>query len=130
MPRRFSRTYAEPRKAKHLKQNLSATEARLWSKLRSSRMGVSFRRQHYIGRRFADYTCVPLNLVIEIDGPTHSEMADFNRDRELALRGFDVMHVPVQEMDERFDQVVDRIWAEVQLRVARMKHVGKPGGGG
>lgn len=130
MPRRFTRTYAEPRRAKQLKQFASETEKRLWFKLQSSGLGAPFRRQHYIGRRFADYSCVPLKLAVEIDGPTHDLASDAKRDREMALRGYDVLRFSVREMDERFDSVVETIHTEVQLRLLRAKVGAKTGGQG
>ena len=60
-------------------------------------MGAPFRRQHPIDRYFADYCCVPLKLVIEIDGHTHSVAHDFARDHRLAELGFDVLRFSVQE---------------------------------
>jgi hypothetical protein len=45
-------------------------EAALWALLRNRQLlGQKFRRQHPIGRYFADFYCPALRLVIEADGP-------------------------------------------------------------
>jgi very-short-patch-repair endonuclease len=117
MPRRFTSTYDRPRHARALRQGVSKTEARLWSKLRGAQLGASFRRQHPIGPWFADYCCVPLRLVVEVDGPLHDLARDAGRNADLAKRGYDVLRFTVQQVDEAFDAVIEAIYSEVQQRL-------------
>jgi very-short-patch-repair endonuclease len=60
-------------------------------------MGASFRRQYSVSKYFADYCCVPLKLVVEIDGIAHDAVADSIRDHRINERGFDVLRFTVQE---------------------------------
>ncbi len=57
--------------------------------------GCKFRRQHPIGRYFADFACVEAMLVVELDGAQHFEPeaieADARRTRALSANGFHVM---------------------------------------
>lgn len=103
--------------ARKLRRDTSKTERRLWPHLRNNALGAPFRRQHVIGTYFVDYCCVPLNLVVEIDGPAHSLSRDAKRDTELANLGFDVLRFSVQEMDENLEGVVSTIYDAVHLRL-------------
>jgi len=99
--------------ARKLRNNMSNAEWRLWSRLRARRLGARFRRQHPIGPYFADFACVRKRLVIEVDGDTHTEAYDQRRDAWLQARGWTVLHVPVQELDESFEDVVEAIWSRL-----------------
>ena len=46
-------------------------EDMLWQELRRNQCGVRFRRQHSIGDYIADFACLPLKLIIEVDGGYH-----------------------------------------------------------
>ena len=64
--------------------------------LRGRRLdGLKFRRQHPIGRYFADFACEPLRLVIELDGGVHGQddahLNDHLRQREMETLGWCMM---------------------------------------
>ena len=88
-------------------------------------MGAPFRKQHPIDRYFADYCCVPLNLVVEVDGDTHSLERDSNRDHRMRQHGFEVLRFSVQEIDENLEGVVSTIHGKVQLRLLAQEATGK-----
>jgi very-short-patch-repair endonuclease len=113
---RFSRTEDTTLRAQHLRSEISKTEAKLWPHVRRKGMGAKFRRQHAIGPIVVDYCCVSLKLVVEVDGPLHSKAEDDARDAILRRRGFDVFRFSVQDMDLRFQSVLDTIHREVYLR--------------
>lgn len=58
---------------KILRKNLTPQEQVLWKNLRNKRSKFKFRRQHSIGPYIADFYCVELKLVIELDGEHHKE---------------------------------------------------------
>jgi guanylate kinase len=73
------------------------SEARLWEALRGRRLGVQFRRQVPIGRRYiADFVAPAAKLVVEVDGGYHSQrrIADARRDREIGRFGYSVLRLP------------------------------------
>ena len=77
------------------------TERSLWDLLRAGRLsGFKFRRQHPVGPFFADFFCVEVGLVVEVDGPSHigREARDLQRDRWLVTCGFTVVHVTNDEV--------------------------------
>jgi len=55
--------------ARHLRQNLTPAEAKLWSVLQKrQKNGLKFRCQHPLGRFIVDFYCPTYKLIIEIDG--------------------------------------------------------------
>jgi len=83
-------------RARNLRQTQTDAEALLWSKLRSRQLlGLKFRRQHPLGDYFADFACIEVGLIIELDGGQHAESAnaayDARRCEELVAMGFHVL---------------------------------------
>src|SRR5205809_815526 len=60
------------KRSRRLRSSETASERKLWQALRRKQIrGVRFRRQHPIGSYFADFICIRVKLVIEVDGLTH-----------------------------------------------------------
>ena len=98
-----------------LRRRMTDAELILWSRLRRNAMhGMRIRRQHPIGAYVADFACLPLRLVIEIDGATHGsaeEIAyDKRRDAYLQRQGFRVLRFWNAEVYENMDGVLHAIW--------------------
>jgi len=94
---------------------MTEAEVMLWSRLRLKRLnGAHFRRQHPIGPYVADFACVPVRLVLEVDGATHSsarEVAyDRRRDAYMAKRGWRVVRVNNDDMYRNLDGVCEMIF--------------------
>jgi len=104
---------------------MTEAELKLWSILRNrSLVGVKFRRQVPIGNYIADFCCLGLNLVVEVDGGQHAEheVADASRSRFLSQKGFRVL---------RFwnDQVLncsEFVVAEILDAIAQNEHAPSP----
>jgi primosomal protein N' (replication factor Y) len=82
--------------ARQLRRNQTDAENRLWRHLRSRRLlGLRFRRQHPIGPYFADFACLELRLVVELDGGQHADPRGQERDRArtaaIEERGYEVI---------------------------------------
>ena len=80
--------------AKELHRNLTPAEARLWSRLRSHRMGqVHFPNQHAIGEYVVDFCSPGRKLIIELDGSQHLDQEEYDADRTAFLesRGYRVL---------------------------------------
>jgi very-short-patch-repair endonuclease len=83
-------------RARDLRKRQTRAEAILWQHLRASRLdGLRFRRQHPIDRYFADFACVSLKLVIELDGKVHDEddqqLNDHHRQHQIESLGWFVL---------------------------------------
>jgi len=78
----YNRTREKTKRARGLRQDATAVEARLWSKLRAGRLdGLDFRRQHPAGPYVLDFYCPALGLAIELDGSQHGEEPQRIRDQ-------------------------------------------------
>jgi len=74
----------------------------LWKFLRSDQLGAHFRRQHIIGDYIADFSCLPLRLIIELDGGYHElptqQVNDEERTKWLENKGFKVIRFSNEEV--------------------------------
>jgi very-short-patch-repair endonuclease len=72
-------------------------EAALWALLRNRQLlGQKFRRQHPIGRYFADFYCAAARLAIEADGSSHDGrvLRDRRRDAWFRRQGVTLLRFP------------------------------------
>jgi len=123
--KRFHRETAAPGRWAKLKSASRAmrtaptpTEDRLWQRLRASRLGVRFRRQHAIGEWVVDFVCLPERLVVEVDGSIHETQGgrDARRDANLAGLGFRVLRVTNDRVLADLDSVVEDIRNRIRRR--------------
>jgi very-short-patch-repair endonuclease len=71
-----------------MRSDPTEAENLLWQRLRRHKLyGLSFRRQHSIGRFIVDFYCAKARLVIEIDGPVHQYRAEEDKARQEYLEG-------------------------------------------
>jgi very-short-patch-repair endonuclease len=99
-------------RARELRGASTDAELLLWSKLRGRQFaGLKFRRQRPIGSYFADFACVEIGLVIELDGGQHVDAAKYDSRREQAMRafGFTTLRFWDNEVLTQTDAVLERI---------------------
>jgi very-short-patch-repair endonuclease len=85
------------------KRIASRGEKEAWTQLRTLREeGFAFRREHKLGRYWADFVCLRKKLIVEVDGPLHeraeAQAHDAGRDRWLCAEGFVVMRFKEAEI--------------------------------
>jgi very-short-patch-repair endonuclease len=102
--------------ARHLRNNPTIAEARLWDELRElRRQGYHFRRQVRIADYIVDFACLKQRLIVEVDGIQHFEPAhaakDAARDADLNWRGFKVLRFTNSDVSEKLDGVILEILA-------------------
>src|SRR5262245_7340422 len=109
-PRRQWRTGAATQiRARQLRQEQTAAEAKLWYYLRDRRLdGFKFRRQHAIGRFIVDFCCVERRLIVEVDRPPHDEQVERDQARTQALQdaGYRVIRYTNQALDQHLDSAL------------------------
>ena len=101
-------------RAKGLRREMTAAEARLWEHVRANRLGgLRFRRQQLIDGFIVDFYCEALRLVVEIDGPIHDRQAvdDRERERVLARRGLTVLRFTNDAVMHNLPAVLARLQA-------------------
>ncbi len=94
---------------------MTDAEKRLWRRLRADQLGVRFRRQLVIERRFIVDFCAPeLGLVVEVDGGQHAESAsDAMRTAFLEGRGYNLLRFWNPEVLRDTDGVVQMILTSI-----------------
>lgn len=81
-------------KARALRKSQTDVELLLWQQLRNRRLcGYKFSRQFPIDPYVADFACIELKLIIELDGGQHASQINYDIQRSLFLeqRGFKVI---------------------------------------
>ncbi len=97
--------------ARSLRHEMTDAERLLWKHPRGSQLeGVKFRRQHPIPPYIADFCCVELKLIVEVDGSQHSEDADAARTAFLKSHGWQVLRFWDNEVLLQIEAVVEAIW--------------------
>ena len=87
----------------------------LWSKLRGRQVrDLKFRRQHPIGPYFADFACLEIGLVIELDGGQHAEedagSYDQKRSSDMAALGFQTLRFWNNDVLSKTEAVLEKVW--------------------
>jgi very-short-patch-repair endonuclease len=110
-------------RARELRQSSPDAEQALWRALRSRQLaGCKFRRQHPVGRYFADFACVEARLIVELDGGQHFEPeaieADRKRSAVLERHGFHVTRFTDREALIEREGVLMQIlqWLQIHHR--------------
>jgi very-short-patch-repair endonuclease len=80
--------------AKHMRREPTEPEKRLWRGVSNSQLGgFKFRRQAVLGNRIVDFFCPVIGLILEVDGHTHDQATDRNRDALMQDLGFTTVRV-------------------------------------
>ena len=90
-------------------------ETLLWQCIRDRQLGLKFRRQHAIGDYIADFICLEISLIIEVDGEYHNseeqQEKDTIRTKYLNEQGFYVLRFTNEEVINRTEWVLKSIMA-------------------
>ena len=90
-------------------------ETLLWQCIRDRQLGLKFRRQHVIGDYIADFICLEISLIIEVDGEYHNseeqQEKDTIRTKYLNEQGFYVLRFTNNEVINQTEWVLKRIIA-------------------
>lgn len=107
-------------RARRLRANATDAEALLWSRLRNRQIGsAKFRRQMPIGPYVADFTCLDLRLIVEVDGGQHGGDADAERTAFLEAQDFKVIRFWNHDVLGNIDGVLEAIAAHLPPHPAR-----------
>ena len=98
--------------ARKLRSTMTDAERVLWSRLRDRRLeGFKFRRQVPLAGFVADFACLDVKLIVEVDGSQHlDEMeSDQRRTEKLGELGFHVLRFWNDDVLARTDDVLEAI---------------------
>ena len=99
-------------RARALRQSQTDAETLLWFRLRNRQLlDLKFRRQRPIGRYIADFACLEIGLVIELDGGQHAEQLahDARREEDMRALGFRTLRFWDHEVLKETDAVMEKI---------------------
>ena len=101
-------------KARILRDNMTYFEELLWDKLKGKQItGLRFRRQHPIDIFIADFYCVRIKLLIEVDGSIHeiTEYQEHDQSRSEILNdfGITVIRFTNEQIIEEIDSTIEQI---------------------
>ncbi len=97
-------------RAKQMRSEMTSAEQRLWQHIRAGQLGgYRFRRQQIIEGFIADFYCHSAALVIEVDGLTHEEQADREREKVFEGRGIRTLRFQNGEVFEEIEHVLAKI---------------------
>jgi very-short-patch-repair endonuclease len=120
---RFSRAAGMTSKARELRKIPTEAEKVLWKALRRDQLGVSFRRQHPIGRYVLDFYCPSAGLAIEVDGGQHAaghqKDIDHRRDQWLSADGIRMLRFWNNEVLSNLEGVLQTIVMELKKTPSR-----------
>ena len=98
-------------RAKQLRQTMTRAETLLWRYLKANRVdGLGFRRQVPFRNYIADFACLSVTLIVELDGESHDfeerQKADQNRDAFFVSEGFHVLRFANEQVMSNLEGVV------------------------
>ena len=103
--------------ARHNRKEMTPSEAILWNVLREEIKSYKFRRQHPIGDYIADFLCLKLKLVIEVDGEYHDDPQQMTEDQWrtefLQSKGYRVIRFTNEQINTAIAEVIRRIKEEL-----------------
>ena len=102
-------------RARELRHPMTPMETVLWARLRDRRLeGFRFRRQHPAGHYIADFYYASAQLVIEIDGDSHTEQEhyDQHRTRWFQENGYRVVRFTNRDVVNNLEGVLEAIRME------------------
>ena len=96
-------------RARQLRKAGNLSEVLLWQQLCKKKFrGYDFDRQKIIGNYIVDFFCLDCNVVIEIDGCSHDEKAEYDAHRDTFLEnlGLVVIHFNARDVLYNLDDVM------------------------
>jgi very-short-patch-repair endonuclease len=96
-------------RAVRMRRNMTPAEKKLWDHLRSGRLaGYHFRRQQIIEPYIVDFYCHQSGLVVELDGSSHNNRENYDRDRDAYLneQGLRVLRILNTQVDKEIENVL------------------------
>jgi very-short-patch-repair endonuclease len=116
--------FGQMMRARGLRADATDAERKLWRHIRDRQLeGVKFRRQHPIGSFVADFCCLELGLIIELDGSQHANRTeeDDRRTEYLRQQGFEVFRFWNPDVLNDVESIVETIRVEI---LAKPPHPG------
>jgi len=110
-------------RAREMRNSSTKGEIKFWCELlRKGQSGYQFYRQKIINNYIVDFYCAKLKLVIEIDGSSHDEKAEYDKHRDEALNslGLRVIHYNDLSVLSNFSIIEKSFKKEIENRAKEL----------
>ena len=111
-------------RAHEMRANSTRSECALWAAIGRKQLGVAFRRQVVMGNRYvADFLAPSIKLIIEVDGPYHTQRvaADARRTRVLERLGYRVLRLDAELVLQQLPVAVEAIRNVLRMQGAQTR---------
>jgi very-short-patch-repair endonuclease len=100
-------------KARLLRKDGTLGEVLFWGAVRNKQLGCEFHRQVPVGSFIVDFFCHEKMLAVEIDGSSHDDEAQMERDarrqQQLEQKGIHVFRFTEHDVRDNLDGVVSTL---------------------
>ncbi len=106
-------------RARELRKAGNLSEVLFWNQVKNKQFkGYDFDRQKIIGNYIVDFYCGNCQVVIEIDGSSHDEKKEYDVERDAYLEslGLTVIRIPVADVMNRMDAVMEMLYSHPALQ--------------
>ncbi|TCV90599.1 endonuclease domain-containing protein [Sulfurirhabdus autotrophica] len=87
-------------RAKALRKAGNLSEVLLWNQLKKGQFkGLDFDRQKIIGNYIVDFYCAEKQAVLEVDGSSHDDKAEYDAQRDAFLMGLGLCVIHILDVD-------------------------------
>ncbi len=100
-------------RARQLRKAGNLSEVLFWNRVKNKQFkGYDFDRQKIVGNYIVDFYCTNCNVVIEIDGSSHDDKQEYDAQRDAYLQsvGLTVIHIPVVDVMNNLDGVMEMLF--------------------
>ena len=99
-------------RAKELRKAGNLSEVLLWQQLHNKQFkGLDFDRQKIIGNYIVDFYCASRKVVIEVDGESHNDKVEYDKQRDAYLSGLGltVLHIADADVKNNLSGVMNML---------------------
>jgi very-short-patch-repair endonuclease len=86
------------------------SEVLLWAELKNCKLGTRFIRQKPIGNYIADFYCREHKLVIEIDGQSHNNRYEYDKQRDDYMKKLGLRIIRISDKEVKQDMANVLMW--------------------
>lgn len=87
-------------RARALRRAGILSEVLLWNQIKNKQFsGLDFDRQKIIGNYIVDFYCAEKSVVIEVDGSSHDDKVEYDKQRDAFLLGLGLCVIHILDVD-------------------------------
>lgn len=107
------------KRSRDMRNNPTKSEEKFWNELlKNKKSGFQFYRQKPLYHYVADFYSAKLKMVVEIDGSSHDDKEEYDKNRDERLGGYDlkVIHYKNDDVLNRFNVVKEDFEKQIKIR--------------